>query len=199
MTWLRLIYEFFKTGLFAVGGGLATLPFLQEMGEKTGWFTNIDIMNMIAVSESTPGPMGVNMATYVGNMICGPLGGLVATLSLAAPSIIIIIIISKMLDRFRDSKLVEATFRGLRPASIGMITAACIEVGRLALFYPERFQPETFLYGSLFTAISSFLTTVVNWKGILLAIVIFIGIRKFDKHPIFYIAFAAMIGIFFSF
>ena len=103
MILLRLFYEFFKTGLFSVGGGMATIPFLQHMGEATGWFTNQELTTMIAVSESTPGPMGVNMATYVGFHIgstfgMGGLGGIVgavvATLGLITPSIIVILIIA---------------------------------------------------------------------------------------------------------
>ena len=84
---IRLCIEFFKTGLFAVGGGLASIPFLKEMAVKYGWFTIEDLTTMIAVSESTPGPIGVNMATYVGFHMYGLAGGIAATLSLVAPSI----------------------------------------------------------------------------------------------------------------
>ena len=93
MKLLLLFYEFAKVGLFSVGGGLATVPFLQSMGEKTGWFTNAQLSTMIAVSESTPGPMGVNMATYVGYSISGIPGAVIATLGLITPSIAVIIII----------------------------------------------------------------------------------------------------------
>ena len=105
MLYLRLMIEFFKTGLFAIGGGLATLPFLYELSEKTGWFTTTDISNMIAISESTPGPIGINMSTYVGFHTAGLLGGIVTTLSLVLPSIIIIEIISKVLTKFKESKV----------------------------------------------------------------------------------------------
>ena len=94
MLYLRLMYEFFKTGLFAIGGGLATLPFLYEMSEATGWFTRGDIMNLIAVSESTPGAIGINMSTYVGFITAGLPGAILATLALAAPSVVVIILIS---------------------------------------------------------------------------------------------------------
>ncbi len=89
---LRLAFEFFKTGLFAVGGGLATLPFLYAMGTTTGWFNAQDVANMIAISESTPGPMGVNMATYVGFTSFGLLGALIGPLALVFPSVVIIIL-----------------------------------------------------------------------------------------------------------
>lgn len=121
-----MIFEFFKTGLFAVGGGLATIPFLSAMGEKYGWFTQETLGTMIAVSESTPGPMGVNMATYVGyKTLGGVLGGVITTLSLVAPSVIVICIIARMLDKFKSSKLVKDVFYGLRPAVVAFIIVAC--------------------------------------------------------------------------
>ena len=113
MLYLRLFAEFFCTGLFSVGGGLATIPFLQDMGQRTGWFTSHDLANMIAISESTPGPMGVNMATYVGFTSAGIPGSAIATLGLITPSIIVIIIVATVLRRFRDSKYVRRSL--LRP------------------------------------------------------------------------------------
>ena len=107
MIYLMLFYEFFKTGLFAVGGGMATLPFLDAMALKTGWFTQAQLIDMIAISESTPGPIGVNMATYVGFTTAGPLGSIIATLGLIAPSIIVILIIAKFLSKFKDSPIVK--------------------------------------------------------------------------------------------
>ena len=132
LIYIRLFYEFFKTGLFAIGGGLATLPFLYEISEKTGWFTTQDISNMIAVSESTPGAIGINMSTYVGfhtafsyyGYAGAILGGIVSTLSLIIPSIIIIEVISGFLKKFRESKLVQDIFYGLRPASTALIASA---------------------------------------------------------------------------
>ena len=116
MLLLRLYYEFFKTGLFAVGGGLATLPFLYDISYRLGWFTHQDLSNLIAISESTPGPIGINAATYVGYLTAGPLGAVIATLGLITPSIIIIIVIAQMLERFRSNPLVDKVFYGLRPA-----------------------------------------------------------------------------------
>ena len=133
--YLRLFWEFFKTGLFAIGGGMATLPFLKDIGQSTGWYTQSDLMNMLAVSESTPGPIGINMATYVGftagsayGTLGGILGAIVATVGEVTPSIVVILIIAAMLKKFRDSKLVNNAFYGLRPASTGLIGAACISV-----------------------------------------------------------------------
>ena len=131
MIYLSLFYEFFKAGLFAVGGGLATIPFMKEISLKTGWFTLSQLTDMIAVSESTPGPMGVNCATYVGYETAGILGGIIATLGLIAPSIIIIIIISKILEKFRNNKYVDAAFFGLRAASVALIADAGVSVSEL--------------------------------------------------------------------
>ena len=187
MTLLRLIVEFFKTGLFAVGGGLATLPFLYEMGEKTGWFTNQDVLNLLAVSESTPGPIGINMSTYVGFITAGIPGAVIASLSLAAPCIIVILLVIRVLDKFKDSPVVESVFKALRPASIGMITAAFLGVVQESLLYLENF-----------TGLNTLLT-VFNWKGIALAVVLFFAMRKWKTHPIVFIAIAAAAGIVFSF
>ena len=124
--WISLIVEFFKTGLFALGGGLATIPFLYAMIDNYGWFDETMLMNMIAISESTPGAMGVNMATYVGYHATGGsiLGGIITTLSLVAPSIIVICIIAQFLKKFKDSAYVQHVFYGLRPAVAAMIASA---------------------------------------------------------------------------
>lgn len=191
MIFLELFARFFFVGLFAIGGGLATVPFLQSMGEVTGWFTQSDIADMIAISESTPGPIGVNMATYVGyqtgdafGVAGGIFGGVVATLGLITPSIIVIVIVSKMLKRFKDSKYVEYAFYGLRAASIGLVAAACLSVARIA-FWNGEIMTET---GNIISA--------VNYKSIILSAVIFFCITKFKKlHPIALIVFSAVVGI----
>lgn len=186
-TIFRLVYEFFKTGLFAVGGGLATLPFLYEIGAKTGWFTDQDILNLLAVSESTPGPIGINMSTYVGFLTTGIPGAIIASLALAAPSVIVILVVIKVLDKFKGSPVVEGVFKGLRPASIGLITAAFLGVVQESLLYTEKFAG----LNSIFSA--------VNWKGIALAVVLFLAMKKWNTHPIVFIAVSAAAGIIFSF
>ena len=186
MIYLRLFYEFFKTGLFSVGGGLATLPFLYEMSTKTGWFTTADIADMIAVSESTPGPIGINMSTYAGFTTGGVLGGVVASIGLSVPSVIIILIIAKFLEKFRNNRFVEGAFYGLRPASIAMITAAGLNVARVALVNMDALAAGN--YGEFFL-----------WKAILLGVVIFIGQRKLKWSPVIFIAIAAVVGIVFQF
>ena len=124
MILIRLFFEFFKAGLFAIGGGMATLPFLYNISDKTGWFTYGQLADMVAIYESTPGPMGVNMATYVGFTTAGPVGAVIATLGLITPSIIVILIIAGFLKAFKTNKYVQNAFYGLRPASTGLIAAA---------------------------------------------------------------------------
>lgn len=191
MIFLELFMRFFFVGLFAIGGGLATLPFLQSMGETTGWFTASDISDMIAISESTPGPIGVNMATYVGyqtgeafGSFGGFIGGIIATLGLIAPSIIVIIIVSNMLKKFKDSKYVQYAFYGLRAASVGLVASACLGVAKIA-FFSSEVMSET---GNFLMA--------VDYKSIILAAVVFFCVTKFKKlHPIVLILFSAVVGI----
>ncbi len=124
MIFLQLFWEFFKIGLFAMGGGPATLPFLMELADKYDWYALEDLTDMVAVSESTPGPLGVNMATYAGYRAAGILGGLIATLALVLPSVIIIILIAKFLTDFSQRPVVKAVFSAVRPAVTALIAAA---------------------------------------------------------------------------
>ena len=181
MTLLTLCWEFFKTGLFSVGGGLATLPFLFEMSKNhPDWFGTADLTNMVAVAESTPGPIGVNMATYVGSTVAGIAGGIIATLSLILPSIIVILIVARILEKFSENRLVKDVFYGLRPAVVGMLFASVLSVFESSLF------GGSFLNG-------------IDWKHFALFSVLVFGIFKFKKHPILYIGIGALIGIIFGF
>ena len=138
MTYLLLFWEFFKTGLFSIGGGLATLPYLYEMSvNHPEWFTATEISNMVAVSESTPGPIGVNMATFAGfnvgtgassNIFGGMLGALIATLALVLPSVIIITLIAKFLNNFSENEGVKSTLYGLRPAALAFLAVIAIKL-----------------------------------------------------------------------
>ena len=139
MIYLQLFFEFFKAGLFAIGGGMATLPFLYDISDKTGWFTYGQLADMVAISESTPGPIGVNMATYVGFTTAGIPGSVIATLGLITPSIIIILIIAGFLKAFKDNKYVQHAFYGLRPASTGLIAAAGFSVFALIMFHKDAY------------------------------------------------------------
>jgi chromate transporter len=182
MILLRLFFEFAKTGLFAVGGGLATIPFLQDMGAKTGWFTAKELSTMIAVSESTPGAMGINMATYVGFETAGIPGAIIATLGLIFPSIVVIIIIAGFLQKFRQSKVVDAVFYGLRPASTALIASAGLTVAAAVLI-------------TVGGEVSHVLT--VHWPALILAVAVFVCM-KFTPlkklHPIVFIAASALVG-----
>ena len=184
-TVLTLCFEFFKTGLFAVGGGLATLPFLSNMADKYPWFTHAQLADMVAVSESTPGPIGVNMATYVGFRVWGIPGAILATLSLVLPSIIIIVIIAKMMDKYMSNKYVQWAFGGLRPAVTGLIAAAGWSVVELALLDLTNFNILRFWEGINIPAV------------IIFALVLFLAQFKKTKklHPIVFIGACAVLGI----
>lgn len=173
MITLRLFYEFFKIGLFAIGGGLATIPFLYNLSDKTGWFLRPDISNMIAISESTPGPLGVNMATYTGFLTNGLIGGIIATLGLVTPSVIIIIIISKFLNNFGENKLIKRLFYGLRAGVIALILIVGFNILKEALFF-ENFSIKFFETG--------------------LFIVLLILLQKTKIHPIWFILASGIIG-----
>ena len=182
MIYIRLFFEFCKVGLFAVGGGLATIPFLNDLGNRTGWFTSGQLADMIAVSESTPGPIGINMATYAGYTAAGVPGGIISTLGLVFPSLVIILIIAGFLNKFRESRIVDAAFYGLRAASVALITAALLQVAEIALMNHE-------VNGT---------TQLFYWPAIILAAAVFIcfsysPLKKL--HPIFFIAFSAVVGI----
>ena len=192
MILLRLFFEFFKTGLFAVGGGMATLPFLYDMSARhPDWFSTAQLADMIAVSESTPGPIGVNMATYVGFHTAGVLGGLVATLGLAAPSVIVILIVARVLRQFRSNEYVDAAFYGLRPCSVGLIAAAGLLVVKIALFRVDAFKA------------SGALADLFDFKALILAAVLLVLTRAVKKtkglHPIVFILASAAVGVLFSF
>lgn len=189
--YLTLIFEFFKIGLFAAGGGLATLPFLNALADKYPWLTSDMIGQMVALSESTPGPLGINMATYAGymagyNTFGSPLLGVTtaftATASLVAPSFIVILIVSRVLDRYKSSLIVNDAFSGLRPAVAGLIAAAAWSVIGTTLFnftasvFGQKFLlPEIIMFAALML--------VTNLKPL----------KKL--HPLVFIAFSAAAGI----
>lgn len=184
MTLIKLFIEFFKTGLFAVGGGLATLPFLKDISDKTNWYTHADLANMVAISESTPGPIGVNMATYVGNTTAGVLGGLVATIGLITPSIIVILVVSSFLEKYKDNRYVQGAFYGLRAASTALIASAFISIVNMSLIN--------------ISAINISIFEVFNFFNIFIAILLYYGIKKYNYHPIVYLFISAVVGIIFK-
>ena len=191
MIYWQLFWAYFKVGLFAVGGGMATVPFLYDLSDKSGWFTHAQLADMLAVSESTPGAIGINMATYVGYTTAGVPGAVIATVALATPSVIVILLIARALQQFRHNRYVEAAFYGLRPASTGLIAAAGITVVRIAMLDVERYRA-TRVLADLFL-----------WKAWLLAAVVLVfsnwvkGTRNW--HPIVFIAISAVVGAVFHF
>lgn len=181
---LTVFWEFFKIGLFAVGGGPATIPFLMDLTKKFDWFTAKELTDMIAVSESTPGPIGINMATYVGFDVLGVFGGIVSTLGLVIPSIIVITIIASFFHKMNQNPKVQAVFSGIRPAVTGIIASAVFTICKVSLFSYETeiIKPE--------------------WKSIILSLVVLglLQIKKLKKlHPFFWFVFGAVIGIVFVF
>ena len=183
MIYLRLFWEFFKTGLFSVGGGLATLPFLNDMAARTGWFTTADVADMLAVSESTPGPIGVNMATYAGYTVAGVFGSLCATLGLILPGLVIILVIARFLAQFRQNRFVDGAFSGLRPASVGLIAAAVIGVAVEVFFRADEWRGLGALFNLPCLLLAAALTALVLWKK--------------NWHPAAFIGIAAVCGIVF--
>ena len=198
MLYLQLFLEFFRAGLFATGGGLATLPFLYDIADRTGWFTHAQLTDMVAISESTPGPIGINCATYVGytagasqyGMGGGMLGSVVATLGLICPALIVVILISRILKKFSDNKIVKYVFFGFRAASVAMIAAACLSVAKLSLLCLDAYKA------------TGVLMELFNWKALLFAAVLLVlmSVKKLNKlHPGIYILGSAVIGVLFAF
>ncbi len=187
MILLELFFRFAKAGLFAVGGGMATLPFLYQISDATSWFTHTDIANMIAISESTPGALGINMATYAGYLTAGVAGGIAATLGLITPSILIILVVARMLARFKSSPLVDRCFYGLRPASIALVAAAGISVAKLTLVDLSALAQGDLAGGIL-------------WKSLLLAAAVFLAQRRWKNlHPVLFLVLGAAAGVIFHF
>lgn len=183
MTYLILFWEFFKIGLFSIGGGAATIPFLAELPNRFDWFTTEELVNFIAISESTPGPIGVNMATYAGYNAGGILGGIVATVGLVFPSVIIITIVAKFLASFSENKTVKAVFYGIRPAVAALIASAFLGIAEIVFFGVSDMFREPI---------------TVNIPLLILFAAAFglMNINKLKKlHPAVWIAGAAAIGI----
>ena len=187
MIYLKLFWEFLKVGLFTVGGGLASLPFLYDISDKTGWYSHAQLADMIAISESTPGPIGINMATYVGFTTAGVLGSVVATLGFIIPSIIIATIVSHFLKKFSENKFVKGAFYGLRAVSVALICSALVSVIKISLINIP-----------LFNETGSFLD-LISVPGIILAIICWFVLKKWNPHPIVILGGSAVFGILLGF
>ena len=186
---LSLFWEFLKIGVFCIGGGMAALPFLYDLGDKTGWYTSAQVLDMLAVSESTPGPIGINMATYVGYTVGGIPGAVLATMGTILPGVVLVLILAKFLQKYRDNKYINAAFYGLRPASTALIAAAGISVLGESLFNVALYRQtgniaDFFVWGPIIlAAVLAVLTNIKPTK---------------DIHPVAYIAASAVVGIVFK-
>lgn len=180
---LELFIEFFQIGLFAIGGGPATIPFLMELPKRHDWYEVSDVANMLAVSESTPGPIGINMATYAGYNAAGVLGGIVATFSLVLPSLIVIVLVAKLLTNFSKNKYVKSSFGMIRPAVTGLIATAVWGIFNVALFTTKD---------GAFRFPIALVLAVAAFYGLM-------NIKKLKKlHPAFWILCGAIVGIVFK-
>lgn len=184
---LRVFWEFFKIGFFAVGGGPATLPYLMELSDKFGWFTMEELTNMIAVSESTPGPLGINMATYVGYQTLGPWGGVVATVGLVLPSLIIICLIAAFFAKFNSNKIVQSAFGAIRPAVTAIIAVAVLGICRVTLF--TEFNLQSFVFGPIWQ--------IIIFSAVVLGLLQIKFLKKI--HPFLWFVVGAVVGIVFKF
>ena len=180
MIYIRLFYEFFITGILIFGGGLAQIPFLQQMGERTGWFTQQQLATIIAIGETTPGPMGINMATFTGYIVAGTAGGIAATAGLVMPSVIIALTVARLLVKFRSSAVVNGAFHCLRPASAALIAFAGLTVLLISI-RPAELYAESF----------------INIRAAVFAVILFPIVLKFKLHPMIFLAGSAMVGIIF--
>lgn len=177
---LELFFTFFKIGLFTFGGGYAMLPLIQEAVLDKSWATEAELVNFIAVSESTPGPFAVNMSTYIGTEQAGFFGALFATLGVVLPSFIIILIVAKCYEKFQSSKIVKGCMSGLKPCVVGLIGAAVINIAITVLFPSKVFL-------AAFSGINLYIS---------LAIFVVMAVLAFKKvHPILIICMSAVIGI----
>lgn len=171
MTYVLLFFEFCKIGLFAVGGGLVTVPFLFDLADQYDWFSKAELADMIAVSESTPGPVGINMASFAGFNAGGVWGAIIATFGLVLPSLIIMIIVAKMMNKYSCNIRVQNVLEGIRPAVLALILFAGLQIGKIAIT------------GNI---------------EILFFVALLAMMRLWRQSPILYICLAAVLGIVFK-
>ena len=183
MIYLLLVYEFFKVGLFSVGGGYATLPFLYEISKTYNWYSAKDLVDMLAVSSITPGPVGINVATYAGFKTAGVAGALIATCAEILPAIIIVIFVYKVLNKFKENFYVQAILYAIKPAGCALITAIAIKLFK----------------DNILRDLSAFdinnLTLFIDIKAFALFSALLIMSIKVKKDPLIYLGIAAVCGI----
>jgi len=168
MIYLLLFWEFFKIGLFAVGGGLVTVPFLFDLAEQYQWFTPAELADMIAISQSTPGPVGINMATFAGYKAAGIIGSVLATISEVLPSVIVVFFIAKALSKWHKNIYVNKVLDAIRPAVLALILFAGWDIAKI---------------------------TITDYKTAIVLIVLLIAMRLYKTSAIFYIIISAIVGV----
>ena len=182
MSFLLIYFEFFKIGLFAVGGGLATLPFLLRMADTYDWLTREMVGNFLAIGQSIPGPIGTNLAAQVGFQYAGAPGAIFAVLGLITPAIILISLIARVVHSFKENKIVASVFSGVRPAAAGLLGAAGLATLQLAL------------YNANFNVWHE----ILRYRECFIFVMLFVMIYKLKGHPVIYIAVGAVAGLVFG-
>ncbi|MBE6846855.1 MAG: chromate transporter [Ruminococcus sp.] len=180
MIYLKLFFTFFKIGLFTFGGGYAMLPLIQAEVANHGWLTQEQLINFVAVSESTPGPFAINISTYVGNQMGGILGGVCATLGVVMPSIIIILIVAQIFDRFKNSRIMQGCMAGLKPAVIGLIGSAMLSMVQ-TVFFTQGVSLSVLKTPAFYVSLALF------------GVMSVLALKK--VHPIIIICISAVVGI----
>ena len=180
MIYLELFLSFFLIGAVTFGGGYAMLPMIQETVADKGWMELSALVDFIAVSESTPGPFAVNIATYIGSQVGGVLGSLCATLGVVMPSFIIILIVARCYMAFKNSKIVKGIMTGLKPAVVGLIGAAVLSIAS-TVFIPSGFSFA--IFADPITYVSAFIFVLC----------LVLVLKK--VHPILLVCLSAALGI----
>jgi chromate transporter len=188
LIFLKLWITFLKIGLFSFGGGYAMIPMIEKEIEGNGWLSAAEFFDIIAIAEMTPGPIAVNSATFVGYRAAGVLGGLVATLGVSIPSLVLILIISRYFFKFQNHPLNTVMFYGIRPVIAGLITTAAVFVSETAIFKEE-------LSINLITKIFKQPLEVLNISSILIFIISLVALKKYKLHPILAIALSGGLGV----
>ena len=180
MILLQLFLTFFKIGIFTFGGGYAMLPLIQEEVLRNGWISENELVNFIAISESTPGPFAVNISTFIGSRMSGIAGALLSTLGVVLPSFVIILVVARFFLKFKENRFVKGCMSGLKPAVIGLIATAILNVGR-EVFFRNGISAGMFSDPEFYVLLSVF------------ALMLFLALKKI--HPIFLILISAAAGI----
>ena len=197
MIYLTLFWEYFKIGLFTIGGGYAMLPLVTQIVDQYGWLTNAELINFIGIAESTPGPFAINLATFIGVKVGSTtslgvfgsiLGAFIATFAVVLPSLIIIILVTKLFDKFRTSKYVQGVLYGIKPVVVGLILSAALVISCQVVLPKLNLK-----------SIDNDAFTQFNWVSLILTATFIplshVRIKKKKIHPIILIVFSAILGI----